>query len=42
MRPDDAAILFGIPFDKMIFFAEAAGAIYQLPRIMRIKCTVGS
>ena len=38
MRVEDLENLYGLPQEKMILLASAAGAIYQLPRITLI-CT---
>ncbi len=36
LREEVAADIFGLPLDKVLYFASAAGAIYQLPRITLI------
>lgn len=36
LREEQAAELFGLPYTKVIYFAEAAGAVYQLPKITLI------
>jgi hypothetical protein len=36
LRKDVAADIFGLPVDKVIYFAVAAGAVCQLPKITLI------
>lgn len=31
LREEDAADIFGLPYSTVLYFAQAAGAVYQLP-----------
>lgn len=37
LRPEEASKIFGLDESRIIQFASAAGAIYQLPRILLIR-----
>ena len=36
LREEDAADIFGLPYSTVLCFAQAAGAVYQLPKITLI------
>ncbi len=36
LREEDAAEIFGLPYSSVLYFAQAAGAVYQLPKITLI------
>ena len=36
LREEDAADIFGLPYSTVLYFAQAAGAVYQLPKITLI------
>lgn len=36
LREEDAADIFGLPYSSVLYFAQAAGAVYQLPKITLI------
>ena len=37
LRPEEASKIFGLDESRIIQFASAAGAIYQLPRILQMS-----
>lgn len=36
LREEDVADIFGLPYSTVLYFAQAAGAVYQLPKITLI------
>ena len=36
LRKDDATDIFGLPYSTVLYFVQAAGAVYQLPKITLI------
>lgn len=40
LREEDAADIFGLPYSTVLYFAQAAGAVYQLPKITLIHLPV--
>lgn len=37
LREEDAADIFGLPYSTVLYFAQAAGAVYQLLYLIRIS-----